>query len=366
MSKQPHFTSLAETSAMRSPRVPPRDYILRAVVSHAWAQLSHATPEQIAKQLWPDDPISPLHTKASTAPATTTTSGWASQLAATSVVDTLVGLGPASAASELVRRSINLEFGRNYALSIPTITQASTDLAFVVEGAALPVRALGLAGATVTPFRCGGIFTFTAELLRHSTPNAITLTRATLNESLGAALDSIMLDANAATSSRPAGLRNGAASVSPTAGGGDAAMARDLGLLAAAVSGVGGLGICFVAHPDEVLKIILRASGEFLSRFPVLPSNALSDHTVMAIALPALAIVANPVPRIEEADQATLHMEGASPAAFSTSGTPNVISAPIRGLWQSDSVGVKLVMEISWALRAAASAAVATVASVTW
>jgi len=54
-----------------------------------------------------------LVTRAAVAPATTTTTGWASQLAVASVADLLVSLGPASTGSELLRRAVQLEFNNS-------------------------------------------------------------------------------------------------------------------------------------------------------------------------------------------------------------------------------------------------------------
>jgi hypothetical protein len=84
----------------------------------------------------------------------------------------------------------------------------------------------------------------------------------------------------------------------------------------------------------------------------------------MAVAVNALAVAADPVPRFEESNQATVHMEDTTPLPIGTPGSPNVIAAPVRSLWQSDSVGVRLIMDVSWGLRATNS--VAFVSGVTW
>jgi hypothetical protein len=141
-------------------------------------------------------------------------------------------------------------------------------------------------------------------------------------------------------------------------------MMKDLGALAAAVAPVGGLQIVFVANPAEAVKIVLRAGPDFNAKFPVLASNGVAAGTVIAVAVNALAVAADPAPRFERSKDATLHMEDTTPLPIGTPGSPNVIAAPVRSLWQSDSVGVRLIMEVSWGLRAAG--AVAFVSSVTW
>ena len=44
----------------------------------------------------------------------------------------------------------------------------------------------------------------------------------------------------------------------------------------------------------------------------------------------------------------TLHMEDTTPLPIGTVGTPNVIAAPTRSLWQTDTLGLRLTTEMSW------------------
>src|SRR5262249_7448818 len=193
--------------------------------------------------------------KAASSPATATTSGWASQLAASATLDLISTLGPASAASDLIRRSLQVSFERNYQITVPAVVSSAGDVAFTAEGAPLPVRQLGVGGASLVPHKAGAIFVFTRELLEHSTPNAERLTRAVLTESVGLALDAVMFDSNAASATRPAGLRNNVVGLTAATGGGDAAMLTDIKALAAAVAGVAGLQIVFVAPPTQALTL---------------------------------------------------------------------------------------------------------------
>jgi hypothetical protein len=45
------------------------------------------------------------------------------------------------------------------------------------------------------------------------------------------------------------------------------------------------------------------------------------------------------------------------PAQVGTVGSPNVVAAPLTSLWQPDKIGLKVRMEVSWALRSAAGLA---------
>ena len=147
-----------------------------------------------------------------------------------------------------------------------------------------------------------------------------------------------------------------------TAGGGEDAFAADVVNLAAAVTGVAGPNIVFVASPSEWIKIALRPR-EFA--FPVLPSAALPTGTVMAVAVNALAVAFDPVPEFEVASEGLLHMD-TEPTHISVAGDPNTVAAPTQSLYQTDALGLRLILGTSWALRAPAASSVAVVEDVTW
>jgi hypothetical protein len=85
--------------------------------------------------------------------------------------------------------------------------------------------------------------------------------------------------------------------------------------------------------------------------YPILASKALSDKTVMAIALPALACVVNPQPLITSSRQGTVQTDNV-PAAGGLVDSGGTVAAPVRSLWQSDSIGIRFVADVAWCLRA--------------
>jgi len=139
-------------------------------------------------------------------------------------------------------------------------------------------------------------------------------------------------------------------------------MVSDLAALAGAIAPVGGLTIVFIANPVEAVKIALAVGPKF--SFPVFASNGIAKGTVLAIAINALVSATDPEPRIETSRNAVLHMEGTTPQPIGTPGTPNVIAAPVRSLYQTDSVAIRLILQATWGLRTAG--AVAWVENVTW
>ena len=112
------------------------------------------------------------------------------------------------------------------------------------------------------------------------------------------------------------------------------------------------------------MKIQLYRSAEL--PFPVAASAGLADSVVMCIALPALVVAGgNEAPRFSVSRETMLHFEADTPQQIGTVGTPNLVAAPARSLWQSDAVAVRLVADLTWALRVA-SGAVAWTTGVNW
>jgi hypothetical protein len=56
-------------------------------------------------------------------------------------------------------------------------------------------------------------------------------------------------------------------------------------------------------------------------------------------------------PRFEISDQAVLHLEDTAPLQIGTPGTPPTVAAPTRSLWQTDTIGLRLVMPMNWTMR---------------
>jgi hypothetical protein len=68
--------------------------------------------------------------------------------------------------------------------------------------------------------------------------------------------------------------------------------------------------------------------------------------------------------RFELSDQATLHMEDTTPLAIGTPGAPPTVASPARSLFQTDSIGLRMIMPMNWIMRR--SGIVAWLTGVTW
>ena len=55
-------------------------------------------------------------------------------------------------------------------------------------------------------------------------------------------------------------------------------------------------------------------------------------------------------PSFKMSDSATMHME-TQPEPLSATGTPNVVSAPIRSLFQTDTLAIRAKLTVAWTRR---------------
>jgi HK97 family phage major capsid protein len=276
---------------------------------------------------------------------------------------------------------LSLTFGRNGKIIIPTRSRTPTIAgSFVGEGLPIPVRQGAFTSQSLTPKKMAVITTWTREIDEHSVPAIQGLLRDAIQYDTGVALDAILLDANAATTVRPAGILNGVAGLTPTAGGGFAALTGDIKQLSGALL-TGTLGNVrnprWLMNPQQVNSAglaIATGAGVFpfrdeisqgrLGGWPIIQSGTVPAGTVIAIDAADFVSVTGDGPRFEISDQATLHMEDTTPTDISTAGTPAVVAYPAKSMFQTDSMALRLIMPINWTIRRAGT--VAWVAGVTW
>ena len=137
---------------------------------------------------------------------------------------------------------------------------------WIGEGAPIPVKQGSIAGLTLTPKKLAVISTFTRELAMHSTPQIESLIRTMILEDTAAALDKFLLDNVAASSVRPAGLRNGVAGT-PSSGTTLANIVTDLkAALTPILAAGGGRNLVWLMNPARLaaLGLMTSASGDFM------------------------------------------------------------------------------------------------------
>ena len=318
--------------------------LVRAIVAQAMSVVDRSQRAgDIAASRWPGDAHVGMVLRAAVGPTLTTDA-----LQLLPVRQAFVeALAPMSAGGAVLAASLALtSFGKGQVV-VPGFAPGESQ--FVAEGAPIPVEQFVSSGAPLPPYKLATIIALSAELLEHSEAEAIM--RAALLESVGVGLDKVLFSNAAGTPGlKPPGLLLGLTALTPAAAG-PTAMATDIGALITAIAPAAGSGFAIVAAPGQA--VMLQLTGNLPNVFA---SSALPDKTVIAVAPKALAAVLE-TPRIEASSQAVVHMEDTTPGAV-------VASAPTRSLWQTNSVGLRLISPVSWALRS--PNAVAFMDAVNW
>ena len=346
-------------------RTKPRDYLFRAATAAVVARLDGTTPDEIIRSAWPDDRVSRLVTRAATLPATIGTANWAGALATSAVSDAIVGLAPASAGAELIRRGLRVSLDGVGSITVPRRLMLAADAgSFVAEGSPLQVRSLNVTGGpTLTPFKFGVIVPFTNELARRAVQSFELIVKQMLSEASALALDAALFSNTAGSSIRPPGILNGITALTATAGGGQNAVSKDIGnLVAALATGGAGVDVVFVASPAQAAALKIWAGPKF--DYPVLASAALAAGSVVAVEAGGFVSAFGPEPRFDTSDASVIHEEDTTPLAIGTAGSPNTVAAPARSLFQTDATALRMILPCSWGLRAAGH--VAWVTGATW
>jgi hypothetical protein len=365
--------------------IEPIEYLVRDGVVRLFAHREKRNVDEMRKAIYGDDEATKAFmdftTKAATAPAMTNVVGWAAELVQQVNADFLEPLYPNVVFPSLSAAGLSLSFGRNGRISVPTRSLTPTIAgSFVGEGAPIPVRQGAFTAALLTPKKMAVITTWTREIDEHSVPAIEGLLRDAIKQDTAVSIDAVLLDTNPATTVRPAGLLNGVAGLTPTTGGGFNAVVGDLQKIAGALmTGTNGniRKLVWLINPAQKLTLSLTSApgtGAFpfkeeigrnqLLTYPVIAAGTVPVGTVIAVDAADFVSVGGEAPRFEISDQATLHMEDTTPLAIGTPGTPAVVAAPVRSLYQTDSLALRLIMPLNWTLRR--TGVVAWMAGVTW
>jgi HK97 family phage prohead protease/HK97 family phage major capsid protein len=360
----------------------PKDFMYRSLAAGLLAHIEKKPRDLVMRERYGDDSatraVMDLVFRAATVPATTTLTGWAAELVMTTVLDFLEDLMPQSVYPGLSAKGGRFTFGRAGVVSLPSRAATPTiGGSFVAQGSPIPVRQAGYQSISLTPKKMGVISTFTREIAEHSTPSIEALIRQAIQEDTSVAIDAVLLDNTAASTTRPAGLRNGVSGLTPTTGGGFAALVGDIKQMVAVLVAANSLRApVWIMNPAQVLSIAMtqNAGGDFpfaaevnqgrLQGYPILQSTSMVAARVLLVDAADFFSATGDEPRFDVSDQAVLHMEDTAPTAIGTAGTPTVVAAPVRSLWQTDSIGIRMLLDINWAMRRAGL--IAWIDSVTW
>jgi HK97 family phage major capsid protein/HK97 family phage prohead protease len=376
---------VARPFAMPKREEKPGHLLMNALITYGKSNRMHLSPETVLTEYgWSDNvgvrACLDWVQRAATAPATTTTTGWAAELVQTQYADLLSFLFAASVYQPLSGYGVRYTLGRYGQISIPVRSTTPTVAgSFVAEGAPIPVRQEAFTPITIGLKKMAVISSFTRELFEHSQPNIDTQLRDAMSFDTSVAIDTILLDNNPATSVRPAGLRNGVSGLTPTTGGGFAALVADMKQLLNVLIAANSLrSPVWIMNPEQALSISLTSAatavGVFpfkeeiqagtLLGYPVIKSMTVPLTMVIIVDAADYASLTGDDARFELSDQATLHMEDTTPLAIGTPGAPPTVAAPVRSMFQTDSIALRMIMPMNWIMRR--PGLVGWVTGVTW
>jgi HK97 family phage major capsid protein len=371
---RPDYTPRSGHS-VSAPLTRPSDAIFRALavaLKYEYGDQKRSVLEELKASYGEDDVtrlvMARLITKAAVIPADTTTSGWASNLVQTAIADLIQSLLPLSIYPQLVARGDSFTFGENGVVTLPARnTAASVNGVFFAQGSAIPVKQGAFLPISFTTKKMGVITVVTREILLHSTPSIENILRKAVLEDTAVAIDAILLDAVVADTTRPAGLKAGVGKITASATASIVGFIADIkGLAAALITGTKGnmRAPVWIMNPGDVLAASLlttTAVGETpfreeiargtLAGIPILTSATVPADTMLLIDAADFTSSTGENPQFTISDQAVLHMEDTTPLAISTPGAPATIAAPVRSLFQTDCLAIKMLMDINWGMR---------------
>lgn len=381
-SNLPGRTAAGIWTAPKRKEEEPGYLFIRHCVGVALAHVTKKPLDQVMQERYGHYPdfqvtkeIHEWYVRAATAPATTTTVGWAAELAQTQYGEFFEALLPGGIYGPLAPRGFRATLGRYAQISMPT-RQATPTVAgsFVGEGAPIPVRQAAFTAVTLGLKKMAVIVSYTREIAEHSTPQIESIIRQLIQDDTQIAVDTVLIDANAATAIRPAGLRNGVSATTATAGGGFAALVGDIkgliSVLAAAnslrspvwiMNPVQGVAISLTQNAGGDFPFKAEINGKTLQGYPVILSSTVPLGMVILLDAADFMSVTGDDPRFDVSDQATLHFEDTNPQAIGLSGSP---TAPVRSLFQTDSLALRMILPMNWGMRR--TGVVAWTQAVTW
>jgi HK97 family phage major capsid protein/HK97 family phage prohead protease len=345
---------------LAAPAVKDSDLIIRSAVAHFVAKATGKDLDRVLDERYPGHEATSIVTKADATVATTTTSGWASQLVNNATQDLLGLLSPFSVYPGLAAKGVSVTF--NNAQGAITIPSTSTDAAlaggFVLEGDPIPVGRQTVTSISMAPHKFGIITTLTKEAAAYTTPALESVLRNSILRRTAITLDGLLLDATAGSTTRPAGLLNGVSAVATGYGGGDyeAILADINAVMAPFDSANAGRNMVLVMNPAQARKLAMTPgpdgtfgwSDRFLSQFTVLTSTSATANRLIAIDAEDFATASGAAPQFEVSDQTTLHMSDTPLELVSAGGT---VADPVRSMFQTHSLAIKMVLPLTWKMR---------------
>lgn len=349
-----------------APEPKAKDLVVRAAVVKTMSYLTGRDPDKILEERYGDNEATNVFVRTAVTGATTTTSGWASQLVETAIADFIESLRPVSVFPRLAAQGMSMNFGPGRS-SIVIPSRASTPSisgSFVAETSPIPVRKLGLTSLTLSPHKMGVISVFSRELQQFSTPQIESLLRQEIEADTAITIDSLLLDNVASSSARPAGLTNGVTAITAAAQNVDPykAILEDIAALMAPFDTAnGGRNLVLIMNPAQSRQLSMTAGPDgtfgwwtnFLEGVTRIVSTTVPSGDIFLIDAADFVAANGDNAEFLVSQEAVLHMEDTTPLAIGTTGTPNTVAAPTASMFQTAQLALRMLMDISWGMRRA-------------
>jgi HK97 family phage prohead protease/HK97 family phage major capsid protein len=341
--------------------VQPLDLMVRAITAQGIAAFGggRKSLEQVLDERYPGHEATAVVAKADQTIGTTTVAGWASELVQTVNQGFLQALTGMSVYPSLRSRGVGLTFDGIGTINLPRRTAGGAGGGFVAEGSPIRVGRMTTAAATLTPKKMGVIVPFSRELAKRSTPAIEALVRQAILEDTASVLDGALLDNAAISAARPAGLLNGVAAVAAGFGGGDhVAVKEDFkALLAPFIAANAADNITVIMNPAQALSIAMMDGPDnnanwfsgISSRVNIVESTHATAGRIIAIRNSDFYTATGDAPEFDINETATVHMEDTTPLEI-VSGTGPTTADPVRSFYQTATIGVRMLMDVSWVM----------------
>lgn len=335
------------------------DLMVRAITANGIAAFGPGSKslDKVLDERYPGHEATAALVRADQTIGTTGTSGWASEIVATANSGFLNALTGVSIYPKLRDRGVGLSFDGVGTIKLPRRTAGGAGGGFVAEGDPIRVGRITTAAAELTPKKMGVIVPFSRELAKRSTPAIEAIVRRAILEDTAAILDSALLDANALSGARPAGLLNGVSKVGDGYGGGDhLAVKEDFkALLAPFIAANAADNITVIMNPAQALSIAMmdgpdNNSGWFSGisgRVNIVESTYATAGRLIALRTSDFYTAIGDAPEFDINETATVHMEDTTPLPLHDGSTP---ADPVRSFFQTATVGVRMLMDVSWVM----------------
>lgn len=350
-----------------APAASKADHLWRAAAAAYISKVKQQDVEHILRERYPLERYSDAEatawvTRAAVSGALTSVPSWAGDLVQQGNAEWLQSLQPSPVFTRLSALGTSMAFGPNQgSIKIPSrATTPSITGSFVAEATPIPVRRLGVTSITLIPHKMGVISVYSREMAAYSNPSIEGIIRQGIEDDTGITIDTLLLDANPETATRPAGLRNGvsAAGAASTAKG-YAAILADLALLSAPFFNVNaGRNLALILNPQQGMQLGFAPgpdgsfgwSSQFTNRFTMIESTTVPAGTVIMVDAADFVSV-NGAPEFQISETATLHLDDTTPLNIGTAGAPATVAAPTQSMYQTAQIAIRMLMNITWAMR---------------